>query len=180
MNETATIAISLEEQLAHINEAKEIARRMGLTDAYEMECAIERSLLQLKSRPAPAPKVHKITTFNEDAIGHAIRAKVETQTRIYELEDLLRGATQPENIAGYQDQLMIKKEEMKWINSSIIDLKRQHLAFLEQRLTSVDTEMEVHSAEAFELEELKAIRRGIETRMATITAEIKALCEAGK
>lgn len=166
--------ITLDEQLAHTSEAKDVARRMGLSDAFAMECAIESSLQKLKLHEMGKPEVKKHPPrFNEDEIGRVIRLKIETQGRIHQLEDMVRGANQPENIAGYEAQLREKRVEMKWINAQLVELKKLHIEHLNHRISVINAELEQYSCDAWSQEELKGLKRVLEAKIEAITNEIR-------
>lgn len=174
METSTTVQISLASQIDYVRE-----QLYGSANAYGE--AILKSLQELKAlrEAAPAkstaPAVAAVPGFNEDAIGNAIRLKVDVQASIHELEFLVQGSNHPENIAGYQEQLMHKRKEMEWINASLRDLKKDHIAHLEQRLRIVDIDIEINSDDAFTVAELESLKRDLQKKIAIINTELQTI-----
>ena len=113
--------------------------------------------------------------FDEDAVGHAIRIKVELQGRIDELEILVNGSRHPENIAGYRDELNSKREELNWVNSQLRELKKRHVKFLEQRIRLLELDLESPVLDAHEDVEMRALVRRANEKIEIIKTELLTL-----
>ena len=143
-----------------------------MKDAIIMESAIIEVLKTVGSLKIEWSKPAPLVSFSEDDLGKAIINKVALVNEILQLELMMRGATQPENIAGYRSSLHEKREALRWMEQSIRELKAQQKLYLQNKLATIDAEIEMES-NAFDIEELKELRRRCVNKIEVIDAELK-------
>jgi hypothetical protein len=142
-----------------------------MTDAIGIETAIINVLKAVKyteGLPLPAP----VTSFNEDAIGNNVKVKVKLLHEIEILKERIQGSQNPDG--NYATLLREKEDALKWTNQTLRDLKNQHKLQLQHRLATLDREIEA-SFNAFDIDEMNSVRKGLVKKIEMIDAEIKTL-----
>lgn len=142
-----------------------------MKDAILMETAIITELNKSQFS-TDVTRINTPIAFNEDAIGNNIKVKVKLLHEIEVLKERLQGSQQPD--VNYATLLHEKQEELKWTNETLRDLKQKHKLHLQQRLATIDREIE-ESFDAFHIDEMNSIRRQMLTKIEAIDAELKTL-----
>lgn len=112
--------------------------------------------------------------FDEDAIGSAIRHKVELQSEIDSLRDKLNGAQHPESTGHFHTQLKDMEIKLMDLNIRIRDLKLSHRAYLRRQELRLDVQI-ASSMNAFDIEEMGEIKRQCQRKISIINAELLTL-----
>lgn len=113
----------------------------------------------------------------EDKIGELLQKLVVLEQHIQRLEYMGQGATHPEMLGAYHQQIHEDREQRKQLRAELLVLKQMHRTELIERKAEVEKEMESHTTDAWDVEELKEMLRNINRKVEIITDEIKLLSE---
>jgi len=113
----------------------------------------------------------------EDKIGELLKKLVVLEQHIQRLEYMGQGATHPEMLGAYHQQMHEDREQRKQLRAELLVLKQMHRTELVQRKAEVEKEMEGHGIDAWDIEDMKDVIRNIDRKVEIITDEIKLLSE---
>lgn len=108
----------------------------------------------------------------EDKIGELIQKLVKVEADIQQLSFMGEGAKHPEMIGQYHLKLHEEREKRKEFRAELLVLKQMHRTELRDRITAVELEMDEDTSDAWDVEELKSVKRAIEYKLTIIDKEI--------
>ena len=108
----------------------------------------------------------------EDKIGEMIKKLVAVEADIQQLSFMEQGAKHPEMIGQYHQQLHEKRTERTNMRSELLVLKQMHRTELKDRLIAIDKEMDDDMSDAWDVEELKSVKRAVEYKITIVEKEI--------
>jgi hypothetical protein len=147
-----------------------------MENAIEMETAIVEVLKSVNIQQSTVDSGQStVKQFNEDYIGQLIRQRITLDQQVLELSLMVEGANQPENIAGYRETLRKRQEELAWTKEGLRAAKRQHLAFLEQRLARVYEQLKDSKTELIEMEDLNGFAKQLTLKIELLKRELETL-----
>jgi len=144
-----------------------------MSEAVQFEKAIIQVLEGLLETSNQKPATSN--QFDEDFIGQLIRQRVSLNQQVNELTLLVEGSSNPENIAGYREQLQKSKDELSWTMQGLREAKQRHKLHLQQRLAAVQAEIDSALTELADEMDLRHLHEDLVKKIETIDNELKAL-----
>jgi hypothetical protein len=144
-----------------------------MSEAVQIEKAIIQVLESVGSKQEAVGSTPSV--FNEDFIGQLIRQRVALNQQVNELTLLVEGSSNPENIAGYREQLQKRKDELSWTMQGLREAKQRHKLHLQQRLAAVQADIDSTLTELADEMDLRHLHEDLVKKIETIDNELKAL-----